>query len=141
MLLYVDIAVILMRISVFTFACRRLRLDYKRCIVLLFRSIVMFDLAKFLPMLDQLVTGLNVNDTLKMIKQNKVAMKNLFTMSDQFIPSADYMLDHLHGEFSEEGSNRKTKEIDIFKHFTDYIEDIGFSGKRKDALHDYQLFI
>ena len=89
----------------------------------------MFDVAKFLPMLDQFVTGLNVNDTLKMIKQNKDVMKHLFTMSEKFVPSVDYLLDHIHGEFSEDGSNKKTKEIDIFKHFTDYIEDIGFSGK------------
>ena len=89
----------------------------------------MFDVAKFLPMIDQLVTGLSANDTLKMIKQNKDVMKHLFTMSEKFLPSADYMLDHMHGEFSEDGSNKKTREIDIFKHFTDYIEDIGFSGK------------
>lgn len=69
-------------------------------------------------MLDQLVTGLDVNDTLKMIKQNKDAMKYVFSMSDKFVPTTDYMLEHTHGEFSEEGSNMKTKEIDIFKYFT-----------------------
>lgn len=80
-------------------------------------------------MLDQLITGLDVNDTLKMIKQNKDAMKYVFSMSDKFVPTTDYMLEHTHGEFSEEGSNMKTREIDIFKYFTDYIEDIGFPGK------------
>lgn len=50
-------------------------------------------------------------------------------MSEKFLPRAHYMLDHIHSEFSEEWSNKKTREIEIFKHFTDYIEDIDFSGK------------
>lgn len=50
-------------------------------------------------------------------------------MSETFLPGADYMLDHIHSEFSEESSNKKTREIEMFKHFTDYIEDIGFSVK------------
>ncbi|CAB4032540.1 G2 M phase-specific E3 ubiquitin- ligase-like [Paramuricea clavata] len=68
-----------------------------------------------------------------MIKQNKDAMKYLFTMSDTFVPSVDYMLDHIHGEFSEEGSNMKTNEIDIYKYLNDYIEDIGFSASPDDG--------
>lgn len=35
---------------------------------MLFGSLVMFDVAKFPPMLGQLVTGLNANNALKMIK-------------------------------------------------------------------------
>ena len=56
-------------------------------------------------MLDQLAAGLNTFGLLETIKSNRIAMEALFTKPECFLPSVDYMLDNLQGDFSEEGSN------------------------------------
>lgn len=94
----------------------------------------MAELTKILPMLDQLATGLNTFGLLETIKSNKTAVQALFTKSEHFLPNVDYMLDALHGDFSEDGCNRKNQEIDIFKYLSDYISDVGFSGKNSSSL-------
>ena len=36
---------------------------------------------------------------------------------------ADQFLDNIDGDFSEDGSNHKEREIDIFKFFCDFLQD------------------
>lgn len=92
---------------------------------LLFRSIVMYDFAKYLPMMDQLITGLGSFGVIDAARENKVVMEALFVVkhSINFVPTADQLLDSIDGVFGEDGSNHKEKEIDIFKYFCDFLQD------------------
>jgi hypothetical protein len=43
--------------------------------------------------------------------------------STMFVPTADQLLDSIYGAFSDDGSNHKEKEIDIYKYFCDFVQD------------------
>ena len=85
----------------------------------------MFDFAKHLPMMDQLINGLGWFGVIDAARENKVVMEALFVgkHSINFVPTADKLLDSIDGDFSEDGSNHKEREIDIYKFFCDFLQD------------------
>ena len=87
----------------------------------------MSEVCKLLPMLDQLIYGLELFGFLETLRDKKYVLEPLFVAerSKCFLPTADLLLDNIDGQFSDEGSNHKAKEVDIFKLFTDFIQDCG----------------
>ncbi|CAB3978943.1 G2 M phase-specific E3 ubiquitin- ligase-like [Paramuricea clavata] len=89
------------------------------------RPIVMYDFSRYLPMLDQLTAGLSSFGVMDAVKENRVIMEALFVAkhSTCFVPTTDQFLDGIDAAFSEDGSNRKDKEVDIHKFFCDFVQD------------------
>lgn len=86
----------------------------------------MYDFATYLPMLDQLIVGLNYCDVIAAVKENRTVMEPIFVAkyASWFCPSANTLLDEITADFSEDGSNLKMKEIDTFKFFNDLLQDL-----------------
>ena len=86
----------------------------------------MYDFATYLPMLDQLVVGLNYCDVMVAVKGHPSIMEPIFVVkyASKFSPSANTLLDEIVADFSEDGSNLKMKEIDTFKFFSDLLQDL-----------------
>lgn len=85
----------------------------------------MFDFAKYLPMLDQLIVGLNSFDVMDAVKENQSCMEPIFVekYAARFLPTANTLLDETIPDFSEDGSNLKIKEVDTLKLFCDILQD------------------
>ena len=85
----------------------------------------MYDFSRYLPMLDQLITGLGSFGIIDALREDKASMEQLFVAkhSPCFVPSADQLLDGIKADFSEDGSNRKDKEVDVHKFFCDFLQD------------------
>ena len=85
----------------------------------------MYDFARYIPMLDQLTTGLSSFGVIDAVKENRVIMEPLFVAkhSTYFVPTTDQFLDDTDAAFREDGSNRKEKEVDIHKFFCDFVQD------------------
>ena len=96
------------------------------CII---REIVMYEFTKRMPMLHQISSGLQAFGILDAIKKRPKLLEPVFTKSPFFKPNADTFIDNMVGSFSEDGSNDKLAEIDVYKYFTDFIEDCECSGK------------
>lgn len=80
-------------------------------------------------MLDQMIEGLRSFGMLECIKENAELLEPVFGNSTIFSVNAETFIESVCGEFSESGSNAKDVEINIYKFFTDYIEDCEWSGK------------
>ena len=78
-------------------------------------------------MLDQLIYGLELFGFLETLRDKKYVLEPPFVAekSKCFLPTAELLLENIGGQFSDEGSNHKAKEVDIFKLFTDFIHDCG----------------
>ena len=72
------------------------------------------------------MSGLMLFGVLEQIKHRRDVMASMLTLegSTNFCLTADIMLDNITVEFSLEGSNKKTQEINIHKYFCDYIQEI-----------------
>lgn len=88
----------------------------------------MFEFSKKMPMLDQLISGLQSFGVLECIRNNRKELETVFVQSTVFTPTADVLLQSIETEFSETGSNKKEEEINIFKYFSDFVEDSEGSG-------------
>lgn len=75
----------------------------------------MTEFQTIIPMLDQLRMGLESFCLLEEVRSSKDILEPLF-------------LDSVVAEFSEDGTNAKTKEINIFKYFHDFIMDCSETG-------------
>ena len=86
----------------------------------------MYDFATYLPMLDQLIIGLNYCDVMVAVKENRIVMEPIFVAkyASWFCPSANTLLDEITADFREDGSNLKMKEIDTFRFFNDLLQDL-----------------
>ena len=73
-------------------------------------------------MMDQLINGLGSFGVIDAATENKVVMEAIF-VAKHSINFADQFLDNIDGDFSEDGSNHKEREIDIFKFFCDFLQD------------------
>ena len=88
------------------------------------RPIVMTEFQTIIPMLDQLRMGLESFCLLEALQSKKKILQPLFLEGSSFFkPTRDLILDSVVAEFSEDGTNAKIKEIDIFKYFHDFIMD------------------
>ncbi len=92
-------------------------------IVLDFRSIVMFEFTKLMPMLNQIIDGLRSFGTHDLLKQHPDVLNPVFVECGCFLLKPEEFLESVTGIFSETGSNNRQREIDIFKFFNDYVED------------------
>ena len=89
----------------------------------------MYEFSKRMPMLHQISSGLQVFGILDSIKEHPQLLEPVFIESSFFKPNADTFIDNIVGSFSEDGSNDKLIEIDVFKYFTDFIEECECSSK------------
>jgi len=89
----------------------------------------MTEFQSVIPMLDQLRMGLESFGLLEALQGNKDILQPLFMEgSSIFKPTRDLILDSVVAEFSEDGTNAKMKEIDIFKYFHDFLMDCSETG-------------
>ena len=79
-------------------------------------------------MLDQMIEGLRFFGMLECIMENAELLEPVFAKSTIFSVKAETFLETMRGEFSESGLNTKEVEINIYKFFSDYIEDCEYSG-------------
>ncbi|XP_067027006.1 uncharacterized protein [Acropora muricata] len=91
------------------------------------RSFVITGIARTLTTIDQMITGLASFGALDYIRSHKNVMKPLFTLDGarHFQPTPELFIEGLNVLFSEEGSNHKASEIDVFKNFCDFVQDLG----------------
>ena len=88
----------------------------------------MFEFSKLLPMLNQIMDGLRCLGTLDLVKERPNVLEPVFVECGCFLLTPDEFLDVVTGQFSEIGSNNREREVDIFKFFNDYVEDVGSDG-------------
>ena len=83
-------------------------------------------ITKTLATIDQMITGLASFGALDYIRSHKSEMQPLLTLDGAkcFQPTPDLFLEGLNVMFSEEGSNKKACEIDVYKNFCDYVQDL-----------------
>ena len=101
------------------------------------RSFVITGIARTLTTIDQMITGLASFGALDYIRSHKNVMKPLFTLDGarHFQPTPELFIEGLNVLFSEEGSNHKASEIDVFKNFCDFVQDLGTTqGKNSRVL-------
>lgn len=87
--------------------------------------------------IDQMITGLASFGALDYIRSHKNVMNPLFTMDGAryFQPTHKLFMEGLNVLLSEEGSNRKACEIDVFKNFCDFVQDLGTTdGKNSKVI-------
>ena len=94
-------------------------------------------IANKLPAIDQMISGLTSFGVAECIRSHKNVMQPLFTLegAKQFQPTSDMMLDGLKVDFSEDGSNVKATEMNVYKHFCDYVQDLGMTEGTIDILN------
>ena len=73
-----------------------------------------------IPALQQLMDGINLDDFLNYMKKSPVSFQKYY-LNNQAETYED-ILSLFQAHFSDEGSNKREKEIDIYKLFTDSIE-------------------
>ena len=89
----------------------------------------MTEFQTFIPMLDQLRMGLESFCLLEALQSKKEILQPLFVEgSSIFKPTRDLIFDSVVADFSEDGTDVKIKEIDIFKYFHDFIMDCSERG-------------
>ena len=72
--------------------------------------------------IDRMITGFASFGTLDYIRSHKNVMKPLFTLDGarHFQPTPEPFMEGLYVLLSEEGSNHKAYQIDVFKNFCDF---------------------
>ena len=96
-----------LNISIFLFNCCR-SIYYK------------FEIEPVIPALQQLKEGLDQIGLLESIRCYPLSYKSCFTASAK--PSLESITDLCSAEYSVTGSNRKEKEINLYKYFMDMLE-------------------
>ena len=83
-------------------------------------------MSRMLAMMDQLKSGLMLFGVLEQIKHRREVMASMLTLEGaaNFQLTADMMLDNIIPEFSPEGSNKKTQEMNVHKFFCNYIQEL-----------------
>ena len=95
---------------------------FSSSVAVYFISIVVFEFSKLMPMLNQIIDGLRCFGTYDLIKEFPDFLEPVFVQSGCFSLTPEEFLEDIKGEFSENGSNYKQQEINIFKYFHDYVE-------------------
>lgn len=80
-----------------------------------------------MPMLNQLEEGLEQNGLLREIRNYPELFEPIFTANSSFDITADDFIQRLVVHFSEQ-QHLKSKEQDIFKYFTDFIQALYYEG-------------
>jgi len=82
-----------------------------------------------MAVINEITAGLNCFNVLDIIKNNKDVFKFVFCPSDIFNWKHEAFVQMLDPSFSEEGCNKKQKEISSYKHFLDFIEGCFKDGR------------
>lgn len=75
-----------------------------------------------LPMINQLKKGLQLFNLLDVIKDHPNHFSLVFTPNSAFKVSPADFIDSLNVQYSEDGTNAKSLEVETFKVFTDFLE-------------------
>ena len=78
------------------------------------------------------------------IGSNKNVMKPLFTLDGarQFQLTPEVFIEGLQVSFSEQWSNRKACEIDVFRNFCHFVQDLGTTpGKNQRVIFGILFFL
>ena len=79
-----------------------------------------------IPALQQLKEGMDQIRLLESVKCYPLSYKSCFTASAK--PNLESVIDLFSAEYSVKGSNRKEKEVNLYKCFTDMLESCFYSG-------------
>ena len=66
---------------------------------------------------------------LNLMKDQPEVFRPLFCKDEMFIWNFETFKSCISGQFSEDGSNAKSKEVAVFKMFVDFVEYCFFDGK------------
>ena len=81
-----------------------------------------------LPALHQMAEGLKWRGLLHEIRTLPNVFYNCFVVNCNEL-SLEVFFDLLHVEYSPEGSNKQSKEVDVYKYFCDFMEYCYHDGK------------
>ena len=93
-----------------------------------------------IPAIQQLKDGLNVDGLVETILKNPAKFKKFFVISSAIKLDEDAFLSLLRPIYSERGSNKYSVHINIFKYFTDFVEDTFNKGEFALFLEFSDLF-
>ena len=81
-----------------------------------------------LPALQQLADGINMNGFLSQIRENPDQFKPCFINSSKRL-TFDDLMDLIEPNFSPKGTKKYQLELDVYKYFTDALEELDQLGK------------
>ena len=79
--------------------------------------------------LSQLTEGLKCSGLQQVIRKNRSRSHFVFCPNDKFIWDFKSFTDMLQPVFSDDGSNKKVREVTVYKRFADLIERCFLDGK------------
>ena len=79
--------------------------------------------------LNQLIDGLDTFQLISKLKENPKLFRYLFCYTKTFAWSYNLLLEKLEVQWSDQGSNKKSKEVDIYKLLLDMLEHCYYSGE------------
>uniref|UniRef100_A0AAV2MI06 Uncharacterized protein n=1 Tax=Knipowitschia caucasica TaxID=637954 RepID=A0AAV2MI06_KNICA len=88
------------------------------------RSVVLHSTMRLIPMLDQLRKGLQLYGLLRVLHINADICLPLFVSGEDDGVDAAFIIQKCHPEYSEKGSVRYTREVNIMNFFQDFLQDI-----------------
>ncbi|XP_058240303.1 uncharacterized protein LOC131349010 [Hemibagrus wyckioides] len=88
------------------------------------RAIVLHSAMRVVPMLDQLRKGLQLYDLLTVMKTHPDLCLSLFVPGEDDRVDAAFVLEKCQPDFSEKGSVKYNKEINIMNFFQDFLQEI-----------------
>ena len=80
-----------------------------------------------MPALQQLADGININGFLSQIRGNPDQFKPCFINSSKRL-TFDDLMDLIEPNFSPKGTNKYQLELDVYKDFTDTLEELDQLG-------------
>uniref|UniRef100_A0AAV2KK99 HECT domain-containing protein n=1 Tax=Knipowitschia caucasica TaxID=637954 RepID=A0AAV2KK99_KNICA len=87
------------------------------------RSVVLHSTMRLIPMLDQLRKGLQLYGLLRVL-HIMLTLLPLFVSGEDDGVDAAFIIQKCHPEYSEKGSVRYTREVNIMNFFQDFLQDI-----------------
>ncbi|XP_073319588.1 G2/M phase-specific E3 ubiquitin-protein ligase-like [Pagrus major] len=92
------------------------------------RTVILHSTMRVLPMLDQLRKGLQVYDLPKVMKSHEDLCQTLFIPGEDDEADAAFVLESSCPVYSETGSAKHQKEVNIMNFLQDYLQEIEDSG-------------
>eukprot|EP00112_Aurelia_sp_Birch-Aquarium-sp1_P006350 Seg1702.9 transcript_id=Seg1702.9/GoldUCD/mRNA.D3Y31 product="G2/M phase-specific E3 ubiquitin-protein ligase" protein_id=Seg1702.9/GoldUCD/D3Y31 len=94
-----------------------------------------------LPMINQLKKGLQLFNLLDVIKDHPNHLSLVFTPNSAFKVSPADFIDSLNVQYSEDGTNAKSLEVETFKVFTDFLEMVEHDESNEIGVEDLYMLI
>ena len=80
------------------------------------------------PIIDEIICGLDYFDLMKTIKSNQDIFQYLFTPNKFFDYDYNSFIKALHVSWSENGSNKKHEELRVYRNFLNLIQEVLHEG-------------